>query len=248
MAFKSQISEVIENFFLATNMPIQAFQFDGHFICSAGYNNRLNRLFDSYNIYEKIKLQISKEIKNHIVTISCSNNIFFTALPVCPKNIYRGLFILGPYSSDKNNNMNIIYKPTYLIPHLISFIHIVLKDCHSEKIVNINEKPYSLHVKKAMDYIDARYMDEITLFDVSNYLKINKSYFCSIFKKETGKTFTQYLNETRIEKSKSLLLIEDCSMLDVALSVGFNNQNYYNIMFKKITNKTPLEFKNNGKF
>ena len=99
-----------------------------------------------------------------------------------------------------------------------------------------------------MDYIDARYMDEITLFDVSNYLKINKSYFCSIFKKETGKTFTQYLNETRIEKSKSLLLIEDCSMLDVALSVGFNNQNYYNIMFKKITSKTPLEFKNNGKF
>ena len=227
-------------------MPIQAFQFDGHFICSAGYNNRLDNLFDSYNIYEKIQLEISKESKNPIITISCSNNIFFTSLPICPKNIYRGLFILGPYSSDKNNNMNIIYKPPYLVSYLISFIHIVLRDCNNKNIGCLNENPYSLHVKKAIDYIDARYMDEITLFDVSNYLRINKSYFCSIFKKETGKTFTQFLNKIRIEKSKSLLLQENCSILDVALAVGFNNQNYYNIMFKKITKKTPLEFRNNA--
>src|SRR5699024_6975480 len=78
---------------------------------------------------------------------------------------------------------------------------------------------------------------------VSEYLGINKSYFCSIFKNETGKTFTQFLNEKRIEKSKKLLREDNLSILDIALSVGFNNQNYYNIIFKRITNTTPLEYR-----
>lgn len=95
-----------------------------------------------------------------------------------------------------------------------------------------------------MDYIDARYNESITLEDISDYLKINRCYFCSIIKKETGKTFSQLLNEVRIEKSKELLLQENSSILDVALSVGFNNQNYYNMTFKRLTNMTPLEFRN----
>lgn len=59
-------------------------------------------------------------------------------------------------------------------------------------------------------------------------------------------TFTEFLNKIRIEKSKELLLEDKYSILDIALMVGFNNQNYYNIMFKKITNQTPLEFKRNA--
>ncbi|MGO1468637.1 MAG: helix-turn-helix domain-containing protein [Tissierella sp.] len=78
----------------------------------------------------------------------------------------------------------------------------------------------------------------------ATYLNVNKCYFCSLFKKETGKTFTQFLNELRVKKSMDLLKEGNLSMLDIALDVGFNNQNYYNITFKKITNKTPSEYKN----
>ncbi len=91
--------------------------------------------------------------------------------------------------------------------------------------------------------MDSRYNKNITLDDVANYLDINKSYFCTLLKKEAGKTFTQVLNSIRIEKSKSLLLEGNSSTLDIALAVGFNNQNYYNIDFKKITGMTPLEFR-----
>ncbi len=54
----------------------------------------------------------------------------------------------------------------------------------------------------------------------------------------------KFLNEIRIEKSKDLLLRGDLSILDVSLSVGFNNQNYYNTVFKKLINMTPLEYRN----
>ena len=78
---------------------------------------------------------------------------------------------------------------------------------------------------------------------ICDELNINKSYFRKIFKSETGYTFTNYLNIFRVEKSKNLLKNPNMSLLDVAVSVGFNSQNYYSSVFKKITNKTPLEYK-----
>ena len=100
---------------------------------------------------------------------------------------------------------------------------------------------YFDHVRKAVDYINSNYNNDLTLLDVANYLNINKSYLCTLLKKETGKTFTQLLNEM----SKNLLLENKSSMLNIALQVGFNNQNYFNITFKKITGMTPIEYRSN---
>ncbi|MCS4481841.1 helix-turn-helix domain-containing protein [Clostridium botulinum] len=47
-----------------------------------------------------------------------------------------------------------------------------------------------------------------------------------------------------MEKSKELLTKNDLSILEIALSVGFNNQNYFSSTFKKFNNKTPIEFRN----
>ncbi|WP_461615074.1 helix-turn-helix domain-containing protein [Clostridium sp. Marseille-QA1073] len=185
------------------------------------------------------------EKENSTITITCLDNIKFTACYIYPNNVNRGIYIIGPYVSHKSKDIDILYKPSCCIPHLISLLGNIAEDSpYIKQKQAISKIPYSLHVKKALDYIDARYNESITLEDISDYLKINRCYFCSIIKKETGKTFSQLLNEIRIEKSKELLLQENSSILDVALSVGFNNQNYYNMTFKKLTNMTPLEFRN----
>lgn len=67
---------------------------------------------------------------------------------------------------------------------------------------------------------------------------------CNIFEKETGKTYSQFLNEIRIEKSKKLLLDTNLSVLKLTLSVGYNNQNYYNMTFKKLAATMPLKHRN----
>ena len=64
-----------------------------------------------------------------------------------------------------------------------------------------------------------------------------------MFKKETGHTFINYLNNYKIEKSKELLKNTNMSLLDISLEVGFNNQSYYSTIFKKYTNMTPLEYR-----
>ncbi|HDN2398017.1 TPA: helix-turn-helix domain-containing protein [Clostridioides difficile] len=65
-----------------------------------------------------------------------------------------------------------------------------------------------------------------------------------MFKKKGGYTFTNFLSKVRVEKSKKYILKKNLSILDVAVLIGFNSQNYYSIIFKKFNNFTPIEYKN----
>lgn len=109
---------------------------------------------------------------------------------------------------------------------------------------DINRQAYSFHVRRAIDYTSNNYNAPLDLSRISKYLGINKCYFCNLFKKETGKTYSQFLNEIRVEKSKGLLANTNLSILEISLSIGYNNQNYYNMSFKKITGITPLKYRN----
>lgn len=238
--FNKNIAEIIERFNICTNLPIAAFDYNGNDIGYSGYNDKFTDFLLENDIYEKAagKLNNSNELS---INVTCMNFVHYTACLIDPKNIYRGTFLIGPHTCTKSNPMNIPYKPMCLMDNLVSLLYIIEKDINHQG--RRFKTQYSYHVKKALDYMDSRYCEDISLCDVAKYLDINKSYFCSIFKKETGKTFTALLNEIRIEKSKDFLLEDNSSMLDVALASGFNNQNYYNIMFKKITGMTPLEFR-----
>ena len=97
--------------------------------------------------------------------------------------------------------------------------------------------------KEVLNIIEKNYSNEILIDDICAELNINKCYFCSMFKKEIGLTFINYLNNYKIEKSKELLKNPNLSLLDISLSVGYNNQSYFSTVFKKTTSKTPLEFR-----
>ncbi|MBU5484665.1 AraC family transcriptional regulator [Clostridium sp. MSJ-11] len=245
---KTHICNTMKNFFLCTHVPIKAFNCNGTLIHSQGYNKEFEELFNKNDVYKITIDEMQKKEANSMVTTTYLNDISFTAFNICPKYANRGIFIMGPYASNKTNKtnkMDILYKPSTCIPHLISLLRNISADSiYIKKKHHINNAQYNLYVKKSIDYIHNKYSESITLIDISNYLNINRCYFCSIFKKETGKSFSQFLNEVRIEKSKDLLVKGDLSILDVSLSVGFNNQNYYNTVFKKLINMTPLEYRN----
>ncbi|WP_055665792.1 helix-turn-helix domain-containing protein [Desnuesiella massiliensis] len=246
MLIKNHVYETIDNFFLCTHMPVKAFKANGNIIYSGGYNDKLDELFNKSNVYEKAEKALTAKDDNSIfVTVASLSDINYIVCNICPSRIMEGIFIIGPYSSNKCSTLEISYKPSFCIPHLVSLLYSIRKDIILKHKKTISITPYSYYVKKAIDYINNNYTKPITLCQLSNYLNINRCYFCSIFKKETGKTFSQFLNELRIEKSKHLLLEQNSSILDIALSVGFNNQNYYTILFKKLNNITPFEFRNN---
>lgn len=106
-------------------------------------------------------------------------------------------------------------------------------------------KKVGLYGQQVYAYVEKNFNRQLKLEEVADYFHLNKCYFCSVLKKELGKTFSQIVNEVRVKKSKELLREGNLPTLSIALSVGFNNQNYFNMTFKKLTGVTPLQYRKN---
>lgn len=244
MLTQNDIHNIVDSFFLCTHIPIQAFKVNGTLIYRAGFNDKLVKIFNNNKVCCKVKTQLQKNSSKFPINIYYKNNIYFTVYYLNSRKKVEIVFLLGPCLSKKNSKIDIIYKPIYIMEYSV----LLLEKIINNNIYNINnQNTYNFHVKKAIDYIYQNYAETINLKSISSYLEINSSYFSYIFKKETGKTFVEMLNEVRIEKSKELLLETNLSVLEIALAVGFNNQSYYNIVFKKLNNLTPLEYRNSQK-
>lgn len=92
--------------------------------------------------------------------------------------------------------------------------------------------------------IQAHIYEKSTPTAISERLKMNCSYLCRHFKKEMGKTISEYINEMKIDKCKHLLTATDMSSVQISVHLGFSSQNYMNTVFKKMTGMTPVEFRN----
>ncbi|MGL6175023.1 MAG: PocR ligand-binding domain-containing protein [Cellulosilyticaceae bacterium] len=114
----------------------------------------------------------------------------------------------------------------------------------SDNVLNTLSSKNSGIIRKAISYINSNYSNSLSLEEVSNYIHLNASYFSTLFKKETGTSFSTYLNKVRIEHSKLMLTNTNQSILDIAISVGFENQSYYCKVFKRITGTSPKKYRN----
>lgn len=97
-------------------------------------------------------------------------------------------------------------------------------------------------VEKAKKYIESNYAKEISLDELSQYVSMSTYYFSRIFSKVEGMSFRDYLVKTRMEKAKILLREGNKSIKQVALEVGYADQNYFSKAFKKYTNLSPKEY------
>ena len=90
-----------------------------------------------------------------------------------------------------------------------------------------------------LSHINTNYHDNITLEGASEMLNFDPSYFCRIFKRATGATFTEYINFVRVCKAERMLARSDVSILDISEAVGFSSVSYFNRIFKKYKSCSP---------
>ncbi|MGO1470890.1 MAG: hypothetical protein ACTHW2_12780 [Tissierella sp.] len=153
---KLRIKETLESFNLATHLPIIAISSHGTRIHSFGYDKRLHMYLKNYNIKNKFLSILKQKNSINTATIMVSKDIFFTASTICPRNSCENLFIFGPYSYDKDNVQNIIYKPRHIIKHHLSLLTNLWEDHCPRKNSVLENTAFSLHIKKAIDYISKR--------------------------------------------------------------------------------------------
>lgn len=95
----------------------------------------------------------------------------------------------------------------------------------------------------AINYIHNNFERDISLGDIAKYVFLSPSYFTRAFKEETGMSPISYLLRVRIDRAKELLVDTSLKISDIALNVGFSNQQRFNEMFKKYAGLTPLQYR-----
>lgn len=105
-----------------------------------------------------------------------------------------------------------------------------------------NSANYSKTITTIIDYVDKHYKGDISLNDIGRHCSMNPSYLSTIFKKETGVSFVQYINRIRVYNAGKRMLMEGITPTQVFEHAGFNNYNNFFTIFKSITGMTPTQF------
>ena len=149
---------------------------------------------------------------------------------------------------------------TYDILKIISFCshnHISHQYRSKEKLTNIlnyillemqnilDIESNNPHVIKIVQFINTHITEPISLDDVSRFVILSKEYTCAIFKKETGKTVTEYINERKLMLAKELIQNNAFPLTTIAENLGFENYSYFSRLFKKYYGKSPKQLSNN---
>ena len=146
-------------------------------------------------------------------------------------------------SEELKNSM----KTIQTVEEIKNYIRMLLK-----KIIGVRDtisgRRYSDIIEIAKDQIRKTYMsDEISLNTVAAEVGMSPSYFSSIFSKEMGKTFVEYLTEIRMDRAKELLMCSSMKTSEIGYEVGYKDPHYFSYIFKKTQNCTPKEFRARGK-
>lgn len=92
------------------------------------------------------------------------------------------------------------------------------------------------------EYIDANYNRKPDVNVVADKVHLTTPAFCRYFKRQTNMTFTDFVNQYRIDMAKNLLM-QDKNITETCYAVGFESLSYFNKLFNKIVGKNPSEFK-----
>ena len=100
-------------------------------------------------------------------------------------------------------------------------------------------------IQEIITYIQFNLTEDLSLDALARQFSLNKNYLCTLFKKDTGKSLTTYVNTHRIEHALYLLSTTTLSIKDVACHSGINDLNYFYRLFQKHTGVSPKKFREN---
>ena len=111
------------------------------------------------------------------------------------------------------------------------------------KTSQIDTSRSSSDFKGILDFIYLNYEKDLYLNDVAKKFCLNLTYLCELFKKNTGKTFVEYLTYIRMTEATKLLNESSLSINQVAEKVGYNDYYHFNKMYKRYFGKTPTMYR-----
>ena len=101
----------------------------------------------------------------------------------------------------------------------------------------------SSYIEQCKDYVYRHYREKIYLDDIADILGISSSYLSRLFKKETGISLQNFVNDVRVEKAANLLIYSEETLPGIAEYVNFPTQSYFGKIFKQKMKMTPKQYR-----
>ncbi len=102
-------------------------------------------------------------------------------------------------------------------------------------------------VQQAIFYMRSHFMEDPSLDSVAKMLHYHPKHFCSLFRKEVGLKYSEYLAKLKITYAKTLLRITELDMEQICSSCGFGSMVNFRRVFKEAVGVTPLQYRKNAK-
>ena len=102
----------------------------------------------------------------------------------------------------------------------------------------------NIKIETIFKFVNLHFERSISLDEIAEKVSMTVPAFCRYFKKSTGKTFTEFVNEIRVVHATKLLSESTSSITDICFESGFNNFSHFSKLFKNKTGKSPLKYRN----
>lgn len=164
------------------------------------------------------------------------------------------LMLSSPYTKNLLSLFQNTFKPlqeeiisVMLLKNFLGIVEILTENNMLKQITS--DKHYkNLYIEQSVKYIADNYNNpELSINDIATHISIHKNYLSSLFKRDMGVTFTQYLMQKRLEQATVLLKNTDYSIANIANMVGYVDPLYFSKLFKKYNNLSPLNYRKKEK-
>jgi AraC-like DNA-binding protein len=193
--------------------------------------------------------QIVVQLKEDFLGTAFRNTPEFSSIDRLFSKAYLGLSFNG------HTKRKVVEKLRYMqtldhFDQLLTLLQVLQILAASDEVLVLNEMDTSIKIfmndkirmSSVYEYINAHFDQNPDVNHIASQVHLSTAAFCRYFKKQTKMTFTEFVNQYRVNQAKTLLL-QDKNISETGYAVGFDSISYFNKLFKKSTGENPSEFK-----
>lgn len=196
------------------------------------------------------KTEIIVQLKEDFIGKDIISKIELNSIAHLFEKSKSGLSFSGNTKDDVGHRLESLFYMNNF-ERLIEVLQILNILSHSKEVEVLNASGIVLEtthsrasqLDEIFNYVRNEFQNDITLQQISKVANMTEPSFCRFFKKNTGKTFIEFVNEFRISHACKLLADTDLSITEICFESGFNNFSHFNNYFKRITGKNPSEYR-----
>lgn len=228
-----ELSHARRNDIIHTNLYYEKILLDN---VKNGRMEKLNEVLN-YSIVEQAELGILSK-RNNLRSIQY---LMITGIAlICRAAIEGGLnketaFTLNDFYIQKLEDQNSLID-------ILSLMEEAIYDFTS-RVSQANKMKYLAPITTCIHYIENQLYGDLTLDQLSAICHLSPNYLSSLFKKEVGTSFSEYIQQQRIDEAKKLLTFTNYPILDIGSLLNFTDQSYFIKVFKKFTGITPKQYR-----